>query len=111
MHFNKRPFVKPAACINNDTGFDDPATNCGKPSFRLFHGFLCLDHFRKQAQSLPVRPRKPLYLRRPPVTDDMIITDIIATDKAIIAAAREAGKVQTVRYGRYEPAEIEFLQV
>ena len=82
---------------------------CGLAALsRKTHGFLCANHYRLQQQSIPPKPRmpQPLWKGNLVQRDEIVIADIIATDKTMIAA----GRIVEVRRGRNEPIVLRFLE-
>jgi hypothetical protein len=100
----------PNGCVHGE--FYTLGTRCGRPPFtRRTHGWLCHGHYRDQQETIPPKPRQPQerwkgWQAARPLTDDQIIAEILATDRALIAA----GKVVTITRGRTDPVQLRLLE-
>jgi hypothetical protein len=102
----KRPVTKP--CMHSELPYSDPATDCGIPSKIATHGFLCAGHYTAQQGTIPPAPRKPLIFRKRE-TDADIMRDILQTEERELRRAAQENRIETKRFGKYEPLFLHYV--
>ncbi len=92
-------------CIHSETNYTDPELICGRRALlRVTHGWLCPPHYTAQQKAIPEKPRLPQqkwngYAKVQILSDSLIVKDIITTDAAMIAEAKQEGRLKRIQCG------------